>query len=261
MSNFLDSILDLGSGLWKGFTGPGTGSAIARATALGYLLKQVQDSINKDSQRTETSNSNNPDYGTRLQINPSTETAIPLVYGEAFLGGAITDAALTNNNQTMWYCVTLCERTGTLLSTGQQSVITFENIYVNDNLVTFQTDGITVASLKDNDGNVNTDIAGLIKIYCFNNGSNNPVTPSGYSNASLQAAFTLFPNWTAFHTMNNLVFALVRIDYNKIKNVTGLGSINFKIRNTLTLPGDVLYDYMTNTRYGAGLPAAEIFDE
>jgi hypothetical protein len=30
------------------------------------------------------------------------------------------------------------------------------------------------------------------------------------------------------------------------------------MKNTMTLPGDVLYDYMTNTRYGAGIPEAEI---
>jgi hypothetical protein len=65
-------------------------------------------------------------------------------------------------------------------------------------------------------------------------------------------------DWTANHTMNNLVFVIVRIEYNKDKGITGLGNLLFKVNNTITLPGDCLYDYMTNTRYGAGISPAEI---
>jgi hypothetical protein len=85
------------------------------------------------------------------------------------------------------------------------------------------------------------------------------VVPRGYSNGSLLAAYALMPNWGTDHTMNDLVFALVRVDYNKEKNVTGLGTIDFKMKNTMTQSGDVLYDYMTNTRYGAGIDPAEIY--
>jgi hypothetical protein len=59
--------------------------------------------------------------------------------------------------------------------------------------------------------------------------------------------------------MTNLCFALIRIDYNREKNVTGLGDIKFVIENSMTKPGDCLYDYMTNTRYGAGISAEEIY--
>jgi hypothetical protein len=34
--------------------------------------------------------------------------------------------------------------------------------------------------------------------------------------------------------------------------------MRFKIQNSMTLPGDCIYDYMTNTRYGAGIDPAEI---
>ena len=59
--------------------------------------------------------------------------------------------------------------------------------------------------------------------------------------------------------MNNLVFALFKVTYNKEQRVTSLGDIQFKLSNTLTQPGDVLYDYMTNTRYGAGIAARDIY--
>ena len=69
----------------------------------------------------------------------------------------------------------------------------------------------------------------------------------------------LMPTWTANHAMTDLVFALVRVEYNKERNVTSLGDIEFKLTNTMTLPGDCVNDYMRNTRYGAGIPDAEIY--
>lgn len=260
--SFIDQILDVGSSIWKGLTGPGVASGIAKATALGYLLKEVTGSINKDNQKPTAAETNKPDAGVRLQVDPDTTNAIPIVYGDAFLSGIVTDARLVNSNQTMWFCLTLSEKTGTLLSTGGDSVISFEEVYWGDQKITFQSDGITAASVIDNDGTVSTDINGLVKVYCFNNGSNYPVVPTGYVNGSLSAAYAVWAGgsfWTSNHAMSNLVFALVRIDYNRDKNITTLPTMTFKLSNTLRQPGDVLYDYMTNTRYGAGIPAAEIY--
>jgi hypothetical protein len=59
--------------------------------------------------------------------------------------------------------------------------------------------------------------------------------------------------------MSDLVFAIIRLDYDAEKNVTGLGNVRFKISNSMTQPGDCLYDYMTNTRYGAGIDPTEIY--
>jgi hypothetical protein len=66
------------------------------------------------------------------------------------------------------------------------------------------------------------------------------------------------PNWTTAHTADNLVFAVVKVVYNKDKNVTGLGDLKFRVTNPMNNPGDVIYDYMTNTRYGAGILPADI---
>jgi hypothetical protein len=68
------------------------------------------------------------------------------------------------------------------------------------------------------------------------------------------------PNWTPNHLCNDLVFAIVRVVYNKDKNVTGLGDLKFNVNNPLNNPGDVLLDYMTNTRYGAGITLEDIFN-
>lgn len=255
--SFLDDIVDVGSSIWKGLTGPGVGSGIARAAALGYMLNEVTASINKDNQKPSAADSNKPDPGVREQVDPDTNHSIPVVYGQAFLGGIVTDAVMSADNQTMWYCITICEKTGAHLS-GLPSVITIDAVYWDQNQVNFRSDGVTVSSFTNAEGTVVSDNpAGLIQFYFYNGGSSSPTAPLGYT-GNTQPAYSIFPNWTANHTMNDLVFALVKVTYSKEKSITGLGNIEFKIRNSMTDPGDVLNDYMTNTRYGAGIPAEEI---
>lgn len=251
--SFLDDIVSAGRSVAGFLGGSGIGSTLARTALLGYTLNQVNRSINRQN------NQNTVDKGVRLQVDPDPEAKIPVIYGTTFVNGIITDAELTNSNRTMYFCITLSEKTGTKLSDSAASVFTFKDIYWNDERVVFKTDGITVDYTVDRNGTVNSDYSGLIKVYCYNNGSANPVVPQGYTNASLSAATSVFPNWTVNHTMSDLVFAIVQIEYNKEKNITGLPKMDFQISNSMTLPGDCLYDYMTNTRYGAGIDPAEIY--
>jgi len=66
-------------------------------------------------------------------------------------------------------------------------------------------------------------------------------------------------NWSAgTQEMNDLVFAIVSINYSKEKNLTDFGDWIFVLENNMTDAGDVLYDYMTNTRYGAGIDISEV---
>lgn len=58
--------------------------------------------------------------------------------------------------------------------------------------------------------------------------------------------------------MDDLVFAIVKITYSKDKGMNRLPNMQFTITNSMKLPGDCLYDYMTSTRYGAAIPAADI---
>jgi hypothetical protein len=257
--SFLDDIVDFGSSVFRTVSGSNIATSIAKTAALGLILHQVNKSVNKNNSKPNAANTAQPDRFVREQLSPDTNHSIPVVYGTAFIKGIITDAAMTDSNGVMWYCITICEKTGTLLSTGAASVISFNKVYINEAEVIFQSDGITVQSITDADGVVDNQMNGLIKIYCFNNGSSNPVVPDGYSNASLLFARDLFPTWTVNQTMSSLVFALVRVEYNKEKNITSLGDIQFKLTNTLSQPGDVVNDYMRNTRYGAGIPDTEIY--
>lgn len=256
--SFLDTIVDYGKKAVGYIGDSGIGSTLARTAVLGLLLNQVNKSVNKDNQKPQAATTNLPDSFARAQVNPDTNNAIPVAYGTAFLGGSIVDAALTADNQTMWYALAIAEKTGPLID-GTPSVTTFEKIYWNENEVLFHTDGVSVRAFIDADGNISTDPDSFVKIYCYNNGSSSPVLPVDYPGTQEFNAYQLFPNWTTAHTMDNLIFCLVKITYNKEKNLTELGNLSFKLKNTLTEPGDVLYDYMTNTRYGAGISLAEIY--
>lgn len=257
--SWLDDLSSIGSSFFKSPAASNIAMNVAKTAALGIILNQVSKSVNKNNSKPDVANTTQPDRYVREQLSPDTNHSIPVLYGTAFTKGIITDAVLTDDNKTMWYCITICEKTGTLLSTGAASAFTFNKIYLNSGEVTFQDDGITVQSITDADGNLDNKMNGFIKIYCFNSGSDSPVTPQGYTNLNLLYARDLMPNWTAAHAMSDLVFVLVRVEYNKERNVTSLGDIEFKITNTMTLPGDCVNDYMRNTRYGAGIPDTEIY--
>lgn len=262
--SFLDSIVDVGSSVWNWATGSSTSAGIARATALSYMLKEVQSSINKDNEAasktitSETATAVEKDYGVREQVDPDTNHTVPVVYGHAFLGGIVTDAVLSADNQTMWYCITVCERTGIKMSNGQQSTLTFQNVFWNNSRIVFQADGITAAKLVDEEGNESSDINGLVQFYFFNNGSTSPCNLAGKSGSSA-LAYNVFPNWTNEHTMDELVFAIVKVTYNAPKYITGLGTLQFEMTNDMKKPGDCIYDLMTNTRYGGGVVPEEIY--
>jgi hypothetical protein len=51
---------------------------------------------------------------------------------------------------------------------------------------------------------------------------------------------------------------VVKIKYSSEKGVTNLAQMTFQVQNTLSEPGAVLTDYLTATRYGAGVDLAQI---
>jgi len=249
--SFVDSLLNIGSSL---FSGGGLGSNILRTAITGLALNRLTQSTNKgsDSSRTQPE-----EQGVSVQTTASTENKIPVLYGRAVTGGQLFDVRMSNNNNTMHYCYVLSERTGTQISNSQASVISFKNIYWSGYKLNFQADGITVASLEDLQGNLRTNWAGNIKVWCYNNGSTGGVVPVGYS-GTVPPAYGVVPGWMPDWEMNQLVFAVVQVNYVRAFNLVGIGNMTFDIENTMRLPGDVLYDISTNTRYGAGIPSADI---
>lgn len=274
--SWLDDIIDFGGDLISGagkFLGSGSlGGTILKTAITGLALNQVTKSINKSNDATQykTSSFNPIDYGTtpgggstyvdqgvRIQTSADTNQKIPVLYGQAVLGGNLVDARMADDNQTMYYVYALTEVTGNLMSTGNASVISFNQIFWNDQTITFESDGQTIQKTTDRNGNDDSSLAGLVKIYCYRNGSTVGALPQGYT-GTVPNAYDIVPGWDSDWEMGGLAFAVVEVTYNKEKGVTGIGTVTFQMTNTLTLPGDVLYDMMTNTRYGAGIDPSDI---
>lgn len=196
-----------------------------------------------------------PDQGNRLQVSPATDNKLPVIYGTAWVGGIITDLTITNDNQTLYYVLSLCEVTGT---GGTADSITFGDIYYGGKKVTFAGDGHTVVSLTDEStGVVDTSVANKIAIYLYSNGSNNPAN-------STTSAITLLQNsglsyqWDSSKQMTNCAFAIVKLTYSVTANVRGINQTKFQVTNSRTKPGDCFLDYLQNSRYGAALPVSQI---
>lgn len=228
-------------------------------TAIAFAVNLVVSTIISKTLRPDVpdASGNSPNPGNRQQIPPATDNKIPVVYGEAWLGGTVVDLSITSDNQTLYYVIALAEVTST--NTGQTpDTITFGNIYYGGKLVAFAGDGYTVASLTDEStGEVNTEVAGLISIYLYSNGSTQPAN-SALSAIQLMQSPGLTYQWTAEKVMSNCAFAIVKLKYNAEAGITGIQQTKFKVINSRYRPGDCFYDYLINTRYGAAIPLAQI---
>jgi len=253
--SFLDDLIK-GAGTLLG--GNTIGGALARTALTGLALNQLTKSINNKAATSQ------PDPGVRIQSPADPEKTVPVVYGSAITGGILTDAVMSADNLTMYFCFTICEKTGlTNCGAGAASQFTFKGIYWNDNKLFFDpADGVTVKYSEDRDGNKDTNIDGLIQVYCYAGNRSTPAAVAGYLVPTLAGgatADTIMPDWTTDHNMTDLIFAIVKMKYNKEKGVANVGNFRFHVENSMKLPGDCLYDYLTNTRYGAGLDPSEIY--
>jgi len=205
------------------------------------------------------------DAGARVQLPPSTNNVLPVVYGSAFVAPTIIDAKISSDQKTMWYVCALSEVTDT-------GSFTFGNIYYNGSLVTFDgTDPAKIIKLTNNANppQEDTKISGNVYMYLFPNGSSSGVNTGGQtaiqimSNSAIPADerwdSTLYTQGgTATASMTKTAFVIVKINYNQNSGFTSIGQINVQLTNTLNKPGDVFKDYMINSRYGCALPLSQI---
>lgn len=250
-------------GITNIFTGGGALGSIVRTVAMGYIVNKLSKNANKANETGGTSaeqkTSPGIDNGVRLQVQPAADEKIPVLYGSAYFGGIISEAVMSNNNQRMHYVLTLAEKTGTLYSNSAVTSYSIGSIYWDDQTVSFKADGVTVDYTTDRSGNRDDSLNDLVKIYCYAGGSAsaNQRFPTGTSGTAVNA-YSVVSGWTSAHTMSNLVFAVVEVNYSAERNIKGIGDVKFQISSSLNKPGDVIYDYATNNLYGANIAAAEI---
>ena len=252
--SFLEGIKRFGKKTYKFLRGNSTASTLVKVAALAFLVNKLNRNKNRDNDQ----DTKNIDQGVRVQVPPASDNKVPVLYGTAFFGGAITDAQMTNSNKTMTFCVTLSETTGPLRDSSA-STYNFKDVYWNDQRIVFKSDGFTADYTVDRNGNFDRSIEGLVKVYCYAGGTSNPVVPDNYTNSSYPNAYDVMPNWSVgTHLMTNLVFAVIEVNYSREKGITSLVDMKFEIANSMKLPGDVLSDYMQSTIYGAGIDATKI---
>lgn len=238
-----------------------TAAGIAAAMAINFAVSMVVNRIfaPKMPKAGQT--------GVREQIPPSSVNSLPVVYGDAYLGAMFIDAALSQSQKTMYYVLAV----SSISPNGQFSYDTTK-FYYGDRLITFDgTDQTRVASLTDGNGNVNNKIDGrlFINLYVSNsagvitslNGAPAPHVVMGYNalDDSTVPASLAWPS--SGRQMYNTAFAIVKLNYSATAGVTSLDTITFKCSHYLNStgaakPGDVWYDYLTNTEYGGAADAS-----
>jgi hypothetical protein len=230
--------------------------------ALGFAINMIVASVISKalfnpSQPSYEGAGSSPNLGNRQQVPPATDNKLPVIYGSSYIGGQVTDLSISQNNQELYYVLSLCEVTGT--EYGQTvSTFTFGKIYWGGKLVTFQSNGYTVASLTDEStGVVDTTVNGLLEFYLYSNGSNNP-TNSPYTAIQVMSNANLIYQWDETKLMSNCVFAIAHLTYNQPANIVGLQQTKFQVNNSLKATGNVIYDYLINTRYGGAIPQTQI---
>lgn len=231
-----------------------TAVAIATNFALSYVVNRVFGSKPPQQQ----------DNGTRQQIPPSADNTIPVVYGNAWLGGTFVDAVLSTDSKTMYYVLVISN-----ISPNGQFTFDRTKFYYGDRLVTFDgTDQTKVVSLTDGAGNVDSKISGNLYINLYTSTAGGTITSANGASAPSTvmggADITAALRWPASgRQMNGLAFAIVKVNYNTQAGSTGLQPVTFYCSHTLNgtgvaKPGDVIYDYLTSTVYGGAIPAANV---
>lgn len=229
------------------------------ASAIAFAVSMVASSIitktffNDQQSATDLSgNSQNP--GNRVQIPPATDNKLPVVYGQAWVGGIITDLSITNDNQTLYYVLSLSEVTN-----NGSDTITIGDVYWGGKKCIFDTTDFTkVVQLVDmSTGITDTSISGKMYIYLYDNGSYNGQNTSESAISVMQDP-NLTYQWDSAKQMTNCAFAIIKLNYSYESGTTGLQQTKFQITNSRHAPGDCFYDYLTNNVYGAAIPAASI---
>ena len=200
-------------------------------------------------------NAQQPNPGNRQQLSPAGDNKLPVVYGSAYLGGMVTDLSISEDNQDIYWVISLCEVTNTE-SGGTPDNITFGNIYWGGKRVIFGS-GAAVTGLLDESTNETQDVSGYMDIWLYKNGSSAPAN-TATSAISVLSEPNLVYTWDNTKLMSNTAFAIIHLKYNQDRNLTGLNQTRFQVTNARSAPGDCFLDYLTSAKYGAAIPLANI---
>ena len=199
------------------------------------------------------------DVGSRVQLGPATNNKLSVSYGSAFLAPTVTDAKITTDQKTMYYVFSICEASsgtmsfGKIFWNGKEVTLGAGDYSANNKVVSLTTNSTTPQ--------VDTTIDGFAWIYQFSNGSSSGVNTGGTSAITIlqDAGIPVADRWTATDLMTDTCFVVVKVIYNKdVQDAQQMPRLSMLVTNTLTKPGEVLLDYMTDTIYGCAIDVANI---
>ena len=241
-------------------------SVTAATFAVSFALSQVVTRIFAENPETQQ------DMGVRQQVPPSAVNAIPVVYGDAYMGGTFVDAVLTTDQKTMYYVLAISSISQANSTLGTAAgVFNFDTaeMYYGDRLITFDSTDLTkVISLTDEAGNVDTKISGNLYINLYTSSNAGVITSANGASAPSTVMggvdIASAQRWPSSNRqMNNLAFAIVKLVYNRDADTTALNPITFHVSHypngaSVAKPGDVWLDYITNTAYGGAIPPSSV---
>lgn len=241
-------------------------AAFAVNMAISFVISKILMPSN--------SSNSSEDSGVRIQVPPDTTRSIPIIYGDAYIGGKFVDAVMTTDGTTMYYVMGI-----SCISPDGQFTFDKTKFYYGDRLCTFDTTSVNtferarVLGLTDGAGNVDQKISGKLYIHLFrstpagvitnldiNGNSAGAATPQNLMSAANGLPSGL--EWAATgRQMNGLAFAIIKLVYNRDAETTQLQPVTFFAKHALrgtgvAKPGDVWYDYMTNVVYGGAVDPA-----
>jgi len=211
--------------------------------------------------------------GTRIQLSPSTENKIPVLYGEAYCSPIVVDAWLDNENKTMTYVMVIsetCNVTGATYSVtdiywndlrlyfgngSDPSRATQGRKYVNNTPDPLAASGPYVQIANEDHIDEHFDGKVYINVYAGNTSSAKQIFGKTQNAWDIQY---LADHWDSDRRFEGLITAVVQVNYDSEKGFTGLPTLTFKIKNSVDNPAAVLADYMTSDRYGCNIPLANI---
>lgn len=124
------------------------GASTATITAVAFAINMVIAAVITKAFFTPNQpgggglSGDSPNPGNRQQVPPATDNKLPVVYGQAWLGGTIVDLSITSNNQELYYVIAISEVTD-----NGNDTITFGDVYYGGKKCIFETNTATYNAL------------------------------------------------------------------------------------------------------------------
>jgi hypothetical protein len=133
---------------------------MAAAFIINFAVSQIVTRVFADNPEKQQ------DMGVRQQVPPSSVNAIPIVYGDASMGGTFVDAVLTTDQKTMYYVLAISSISSANSALGTSAGVfnyDMSNMYYGDRLISFSSSG-TVQSIRVFNGGTGYAVGNVLTV-------------------------------------------------------------------------------------------------